>query len=176
MWEYGTSSSYLPWSGYRHSEQFLPKVTFTYYTEGTLPACLKPAALTVPDSSITTTTAWVHWTDRNDTVSANGWTLLLNDSIEVHADTNPFELTGLNPSSAYTVRVKANCDALDASDWSGEMTFYTQCGVFVLRNDNPFIEDFNNPTFYRCFYGNGWYCDKIPYCWDNSEGTTTRPD
>ena len=174
LYQTATSSTLLSWSDYRYSVQFLPKVTFTYYTEGTLPACLKPAALTVPDTSITTTTAWVHWTDRNDTVAANGWTLLLNDSIEIHADTNPFELTGLSASSTYTVKVQANCDTLDTSDWSREVTFYTVCGIASAEG---FSENFDSYTAYSYASVDAGI---MPHCWDyiytgESDGSDRRP-
>ena len=126
-----------------------------------IPTCLKPINVEVIDSTITQTSATIKWDDQNETAPANGWTILLNGTTEITATTNPFPLTGLTASTAYTVKVKANCSATDDSRYSDEITFHTECGTIVVTDENAFSEDFNDLT------------SGIPVCWDNSEGTTT---
>ena len=126
-----------------------------------IPTCLKPINVGVIDSTITQTSATIKWDDQNETAPANGWTILLNGTTEITATTNPFPLTGLTASTAYTVKVKANCSATDDSRYSDEITFHTECGTIVVTDENAFSEDFNDLT------------SGIPVCWDNSEGTTT---
>ena len=124
----------------------------------TLPTCLAPTALAVTEGSITTTSAEISWTDNNDTDPANGWTIDVNGT-EVAATTNPFTLNNLNHSSAYTVKVKANCSDEDASAWSSTITFATECATIT---DLPWLNDFEN------FAEN-----TVPICWDNSASTST---
>ena len=126
-----------------------------------IPSCIAPSNVTVVDSTITTTTAVVAWTDNNNEEPANGWTLLVNGE-EVAAPTNPFTLTGLTASTNYTVKVKANCGDDDESALSlDSATFATACDVMTITEENPFAENFNTLTA------------GIPLCWDNEEGTTT---
>ncbi len=138
---------------------------YTYLDDVTvelIPSCIAPSNVTVIDSTITTTSALVAWTDNNNEAPANGWTLLVNGE-EVLADANPFPLTGLTASTTYTVKVKANCAADDESAWSlDSATFATACDVMIVTEANPFAENFNALTA------------GIPNCWDNSEGTTTN--
>lgn len=138
---------------------------YTYLDDVTvelIPSCIAPSNVTVIDSTITTTSALVAWTDNNNEAPANGWTLLVNGE-EVLADANPFPLTGLTASTTYTVKVKANCAADDESAWSlDSATFATACDVMIVTEENPFNENFNGITA------------DIPLCWDNEEGTTTN--
>lgn len=138
---------------------------YTYLDDVTvelIPSCIAPSNVTVIDSTITTTSALVAWTDNNNEAPANGWTLLVNGE-EVLADANPFPLTGLTASTTYTVKVKANCVADDESAWSlDSATFATACDVMIVTEANPFAENFNTLTA------------GIPNCWDNEEGTTTN--
>lgn len=101
------------------------------------PTCLKPIDVTV--SNITETTAEISWTEQGTT---NEWTIML-DSTEIPATTNPFTLTGLNPSTRYTVKVKAVCSEDDESDWSNEVSFRTECAAVAL----PFYESFEDGEF-----------------------------
>lgn len=138
---------------------------YTYLDDVTvelIPSCIAPSNVTVIDSTITTTSALVAWTDNNNEAPANGWTLLVNGE-EVLADANPFPLTGLTASTTYTVKVKANCAADDESAWSSDsLVFATECETYVVTEANPFAENFNALTA------------GIPLCWNNEEGTTTN--
>ena len=132
-----------------------------------IPSCIHPISVEVPEDSITTTTAWVYWTDRNTEEPEYGWTIKVNDDV-VAANTNPFQLTGLNPSSTYTVKVQANCDTIDASEWSEEVTFYTDCGIGSVEG---FSENFNDYTAATSLSTTSGI---LPRCWDAIyTGTTT---
>jgi len=65
----------------------------------------------------------------------------------VQASTNPFTLTGLNPATAYEVRVRAMCDVSDSSMWSFRAGFGTPCATCTL----PYSENFTTSP--------------LPYCW-----------
>ncbi len=138
---------------------------YTYLDDVTvelIPSCIAPSNVTVIDSTITTTSALVAWTDNNNEAPANGWTLLVNGT-EVAADANPFTLDNLTASTNYVVRVKANCADDDESAWSSDsLVFATACETYVVTEANPFAENFNALTA------------DIPLCWDNEEGTTTN--
>lgn len=123
------------------------------------PTCLKPIDVTV--SNITETTAEISWTEQGTT---NEWTIML-DSTEIPATTNPFTLTGLNPSTRYTVKVKAVCSEDDESDWSTEVSFRTECGTVDL----PFYESFEDGEF-GC-----WTTEatSTSYNWNVSNGSIT---
>ena len=121
---------------------------------GGTPTCVAPDAVSVPDSTITTTTAIVHWNDNNENDPANGWIILVNDE-EVVADANPFTLPNLTPSTSYTVKVKANCGTDDESTWSEEVSFATACAAVATLDEN-----FDN-----------WSTNRLPVCWQKV-GTT----
>ena len=127
-----------------------------------VPTCLKPTEVAVVDSTITTNSAVVKWTDNNTNDPANGWTLLVNDR-EVYANENPFTLTNLTPSTAYTVTVRANCSEVDSSEWSDvSATFTTECEIFNVTDSTPYQESFDGTTF-------------PPVCWTraHTQGSAT---
>ena len=82
--------------------------------------CARPATVTV--SSIDTTSAFISWTDINETGSYSvRWTE--TDSITVTNDLS-YNLTGLTPATVYTVTVRRICD--DASlTGAREVSFQT---------------------------------------------------
>jgi hypothetical protein len=102
----------------------------------TLPTCLAPTALTVTEGSITTTSAEISWTANT---GESTWTIDVNGTVIANVTENPYTLTGLNPGTSYTVKVKANCSDEDASAWSNTVSFLTNYGI-------PFIEPFANSS------------------------------
>ena len=142
-------------------DKFLPKVTVSY-EPGEEPSCFRPTQLTIVDGTLTSTAVTIDWTDNNATAPANGWTLLVNNQ-EVAATEHPFQLTGLTPATSYTIQVKANCAADDASDWSSTLSFVTECEIFNVTRDNPYVESFDDVTF-------------PPICWtrEHTMGTATK--
>ena len=137
-----------------------------------IPDCITPINVRVPEDSITGTTAKVYWTDRNTDEPAS-WTIMVNDTTVI-ANTNPFTLTDLTPSTLYTVKVRTNCNANDTSDWSDEVTFYTACGI---RSAEGFSEDFTAYTASNYLSSSSGI---LPRCWDyiytgDSYYSTYRP-
>lgn len=146
--------------GTEESEYTTPGVLFT-----TLPTCPAPTAVTF--SNITTTSVDVAWTENGP---ANAWTIEANGT-EYAADSNPFTLNGLNPSTNYTVKVKANCSEEDESDWSATATFATACGAIALTETTPYSENFDSYTATSQNSANG----VIPICWGTiSNGTNAN--
>ena len=94
------------------------------------------------------------WNMQYKLANANSWTDV-NETINAH----PYTLTGLEPNMEYQVRVQSGC----GSNWSGAMTFTTLCAP---DDAFPFRENFNSIGISQ----------KIPDCWDNSDGTTTVDD
>ena len=59
------------------------------------------------------------------------------------ANTNPFTVTGLSPSTSYDFYVKDSCAAGDVSLWEGPFGATTQCGVAVA----PWSENFDGSSW-----------------------------
>ena len=124
----------------------------------TAPTCIKPNGLEV--TATTTTSATLSWT--NGAEGQTAWQICLNgnETNLIDANSNPFIVEGLEASSTYTAKVRANCGNGDYSDWSNTVTIETQCDVITVTDS--WSENFNSLTA------------GIPNCWDNSEGTTTN--
>ena len=87
-----------------------------------VPTCLKPVELAYSD--VTAHTAQMSWTNGEEGQTA--WQIWLNDDSHIIDVTeNPYTLTGLDPETAYTVKVRANCGEGDYSDWSDPVNFTT---------------------------------------------------
>lgn len=100
----------------------------------TPPTCLAPTSLAY--TAVTKTSAEISWTANS---GETAWTIDVNGTEIANVTENPYTLTGLNPGTAYTVKVKANCADDDASAWSGTVSFTTNYGI-------PFLEQFPNTT------------------------------
>ena len=72
-------------------------------------------------------------------------------------------ITGLNPNTAYKVRMRSVCDGGEYSFWT-EANFTTACGAYTVTQDNPWTEDFENNTTMACF--------DAPVTYTNSNGST----
>lgn len=120
------------------------------------PACSKPSALQI--SNIETTSATIAWTAGG---SETAWQICLNGDEEhlIDADANPFTLTDLTASTAYSVKVRAICGSEDMSDWSNAADFRTECANITILPWNENLESLDANT--------------VPACWDNSASTTT---
>lgn len=116
------------------SSEWSSEITFT-----TLPTCTAPMDVTI--TGITTTTATVAWTDRNETDPENGWIINLN-GIDTIVTENPFTFDDLTSATSYTVKVAAFCSETDTSDWSATANFITPCETVVITDQEPYTEGF----------------------------------
>ncbi|WP_205728645.1 fibronectin type III domain-containing protein, partial [Flavobacterium sp. J27] len=119
---------------YTHAPGTGMQNTLLYSDAGqcTPPSCLKPTDVSVVvsegDSAIVT------WTENNPGVSS--WQIVVQSvgsgypnasSVIIPANTNPFTITGLNPSTEYEFYVASDCGAVDGvSNWAGPVLFSTQ--------------------------------------------------
>ena len=99
---------------------FIPKTTFTY-TPGAAPTCPRPTELA--KSNLTARTVDLAWTNGADETA---WQICINGDEDnlVNVTTNPYQLTGLDPVTAYAVKVRANCGS-EQSFWSNTVSFTT---------------------------------------------------
>lgn len=133
-----TGASYT----YGSQRDFLPQCTFIY---GTPPTCAKPTALTASLTPGDGTVASLSWTESG---TATAWQICLNgdENNLIDATTNPFELTGLTPETAYTAKVRAYCDATDQSDWSTTITF-TPTNAYTFTINDGTTNNTNVPIY-----------------------------
>lgn len=126
-----------------------------------VPSCAKIGALNV--SSITGESAIVSWTPGG---SETQWQYVCvpagvmadwSNATVVNAPTAT--ITGLSASTPYDVYVRSYCGSADFG-MARSASFTTECGTITHL---PWREDFNSLA-----------SGSIPYCWDNSEGTTTN--
>jgi len=133
---YGIASSGSSVQGYDYSDissvsptqrNFLPKTTFSY---GTPSLCAKPTNVTA--NNITTTGATISWTGDANAASYNIEYMLSSESdwtnaLTATSTTNTVDLSGLNPSSSYKVRVQTACSDNTETNWSSAYSFMTAC-------------------------------------------------
>jgi len=105
------------------------------------PTCPKPSDLY--SSSSTTNSANLGWIENGTATQWNieyglfGFTPTgVSNAV---AASNPFDLTGLTPSSSYQFYVQADCGGGDVSYWVGPYSFQTECDVL----DVPYTRDLN---------------------------------
>jgi hypothetical protein len=123
------------------------------------PTCPKPTALTA--TTITMNSAILGWTLGN---AETAWDIqygiagfaLGTGTIINNVTTNPYTLTGLNPSSAYQFYILAQCSGTDSSMWTGPISFSTLCGPVTPTYYEPFV------TF-------------LPNCWTEGQGALAAP-
>ena len=144
---YGISSSNM--SIYQYSSNspsrlnFIPKTEFTY-TGGAL--CKTPNGLAATE--VTTESATISWSESENADSYTIQWMLSSETDwtnaeEATASSNTYDLSGLNPSSAYKVRVQLNCSDGTTTQWSAVYTFNTGCaGIDV--SETPWFVDFED--------------------------------
>ena len=122
------------------------------------PTCIKPTGLT--STNLSSSSVDLSWTStagnfqiQYKKTSDGDWTLV-NEIL----DATTYTLSGLEPATAYQVRVRTYCSAQDQSDWSDAYSFTTDCATITSF---PFTENFNG------------LASGIPMCWNNADGTTT---
>ena len=110
-------------------------------------SCIRPTALNIAATTITANTAEVTWTAGG---SETDWTIqykLSSDTDWTNATeltnvSSGYQITSLNPITAYDVRVKSICTAgVDESLWTDIVSFRTQCESITTF---PWTENFEN--------------------------------
>lgn len=125
-----------------------------------IPTCPEPTNLSSTSSTATSLT--LNWTSGG----ATNWQIKYRPSgstqpfVLVNASSNPYTLTGLNPSTTYEIFVRDSCGPGDVSWWEGPAFESTNCGIASL----PFIENFDNTPWQS---GTGFFNtgDQISNCW-----------
>ena len=121
-----------------------------------VPTCQKPMHVT--SINATTTSIELSWDQIGQPVSweieygPNGFTLGTGTTETV--TTNPYTVTGLNPSSAYDFYITADCGGGDVSSTSSVYTVATACAPIILL---PYTENFD---------AHGTGTTIYPLCWD----------
>ena len=115
-----------------------------------IPSC--PRLEDVVVSSIDSISAQLDWTEVI-TPSGNYQFEITNGSNVTYliANNKPATISGLQPQTNYTIRVRSICSANDSSEWSLPISFKTRCGSTTV----PFSEDFNGSI-------------SLPDCWQSS--------
>ena len=142
------------------------EATVSFTTEA---ACMVPSELEVLNT--TTTTAVLTWR-----TNSTAWQIQINEEDPIDVTENPYTLEGLNHSTAYTFKVRANCGG-NYTDWSESMSFTTECGAIATY---PWEENFNNysTTATSATAPSTYPNDNLPTCWqflNRSETTSTYP-
>jgi len=126
-----------------------------FVTIDLIPTCPRP--LNVTTSNATTTSIDLAWTQDGTPYS---WTIEYGPAgftpgtgTEVTANTNPFTVTGLNPSTVYDFYVTADCGGGDVSPTSFACSGATSCAAITAL---PYIDNFDA-------YGTG--TTTYPLCW-----------
>ncbi|PWH84824.1 fibronectin type III domain-containing protein [Brumimicrobium oceani] len=144
--EWGSSSNPLPCS----SETWGSAIDFMMEVL-TPPSCLP--VMDIDTVSVGTNSVDLSWVELN---SATSWVIEYGlagftpgSGTSVSVNTNPFNVTGLNPSAEYDFYVQSDCGGGDSSAWRGPYSVYTDCGIALA----PYSETFSSGI--------------QPQCWDN---------
>ena len=135
-----------------------------------IPTCLKPTQLNVV--SATTSSVELGWTENG---TASNWDIeygpvgfAIGSGTEVSASTNPFTVSGLNPSTVYDFYVRANCGGGDVSNYAPVFTASTECEPI---SQLPYTENFDGVSGATT---TSVSTNNLPICWHNlNQGTST---
>jgi PKD repeat protein len=133
------------------------------------PSCPRPSALVstiATNNTITfnwTTGGAANWQVRYRPAASTGAFTLVN------ATSNPFTLTGLNPSTTYEIEVRDSCGLNDVSIYSNPLLAATNCGAVTA----PFFENFDGPSWVEGTNGLNQN-NQIDPCW--SRPNANRPN
>lgn len=151
---YGQSGVYGSIRGYHASgvssitnqtaQNFVPKTTF-HFIPGAV-SCERPSVVNA--TNITDSSADITWAG-----SASSYELVVNNEASIETSTSK-TLTGLNPSTLYTIKVRAICAEGDTSTYRST-SFKTLCGVITA---DVWEESFESHT-------TGTSSSPAPDCW-----------
>ena len=129
-----------------------------------IPSCVRPSNLSATATQNEITLSW------NDANTGQEWIIEYGTGNFTHgngtvviANSNPYTITGLNPSTNYTFYVRGICSATDSSNWSLPFHAATACAPIATL---PYTESFE---------GQGSGSSVQPICWtmSNTYSTTT---
>ncbi|MEG1572317.1 MAG: fibronectin type III domain-containing protein [Bacteroidales bacterium] len=127
-----------------------------------LPNCDYPISVVVPDSTIESKKACIHWVQTN-TVDPLGWNISYYDTLQKmwspsqRVDSMPAWVEGLQSTTNYRVKVQAVCAENTLSPWSDPSA------LFFSRYAVPFMDDFTGCT----------YVNPLPKYWEKQIGVLT---
>ena len=121
-------------------------------------SCFPPTNITA--SNPTMDGATISWSG-----NADQYAIYLSGAMTGYYTTNDttYTFVGLNPSSLYTVQVRALCSS-DSSILSNAITFSTSCDAIAITEETPWFEDFESYT------GNDFICWTTPVTYSASNG------
>ncbi len=108
-----------------------------------MPACSEPLYPVITPGTITTTSLELSWTNGYNNTQ---WQIAVQPvgtgtpTTGILVNTNPYTLTGLNPSTEYEIYVRAYCNATEQSIWAGPIFFHTLCDPQPV----PYYESLND--------------------------------
>lgn len=113
----------LPWSGtcyiiLRGESKYGRATYMDNFLVREATSCQKPTGLVA--SGVTGHTATISWTS-----DANAWQIQLGEGSPINVTEKSYTFTGLNPETAYSVKVRTNCGGGDYSDWTNAVSFTT---------------------------------------------------
>jgi len=111
-----------------------------------MPSCVPPSMLTI--SNLTNTSVSISWTEVG---SATAWNIEYGPagftpgtgSIIYNTTNNPYNITGLTPSTDYEYYVQSFCSIGDSSNWAGPNAFTTF--IDPITNPSPCNVNINIP-------------------------------
>ncbi|WP_291128532.1 choice-of-anchor J domain-containing protein [Flavobacterium sp. UBA7682] len=116
-----------------------------------LPACSEPAYPVVTPGTLDTDSVEISWTNGYQNTqwqlvaqplgTGTPTTPFVPGAVVNIVSTNPFTITGLNPSTQYEFYMRAYCSASEQSIWVGPIQFNTLC----IEQPTPYYESFNDP-------------------------------
>ena len=113
-----------------------------------IPSCQVPDDLDADEVGVNEAT--LSWTPRGTETAWNIQYKKTSDSewsAPIAVNETTYTLTGLQRSTEYEVRVQANCNTDDQSDWTNPISFTTECGIWPIDEANALVENFNGETF-----------------------------
>ncbi len=139
------------------------------FTIDYIPTCVRPTNLTATATQTDITLGW------NDANTGQEWIIEYGTGNFSHgtgtvviANTNPYTITGLTPSTNYTFYVRGICSATDSSNWSLPFHVATACAPIATL---PYTENFDS---YVGSTTTSVSVNNLPVCWSNlNHGTST---
>lgn len=104
-----------------------------------IPKNLEAIAIDVDNATLT-------WTGRDE----SAWNLQYKEAADsewsdlIPVSETTYTLSGLKRATEYEVRVQANCNDDNQSEWTYPISFTTECGIWPIDAENSLFESFND--------------------------------